>query len=216
MSEVAVEELGIEGIYPDDDDAWLPWILSPAPGALAGTGALAAGIAGWMTNAHRGPFVAALVALLCAGLVIVSVIDFRFMLLPDAFTLPAIPVLAVGVLAAAGAGNITWAQAGTGFVCMAGCYAILWILAAITNGFAWGDVKLAASLGLVLGLESPYAAALGCLILPVLLSGIGAVPLFIAGRGKARFPFGPFMAAGAMLVLLFPEWLTVLWMNSGA
>jgi leader peptidase (prepilin peptidase)/N-methyltransferase len=216
MSEVAVEELGIEGIYPDDDDAWLPWILSPVPAALTGAGALAAGLTGWITNAHRGLFVAALVAVLCAGLVIVSVIDFRFMLLPDAFTLPAIPLLAAGVLTAAGAGNVTWAQAGTAFVCMAGCYAILWILAAVTNGFAWGDVKLAASLGLVLGLESPYAAALGCLILPVLVAGLAAVPLFIAGRGKTRFPFGPFMAVGAMLVLLIPGWLPTLWMNSGA
>lgn len=211
-----LDELGIEGIYPGDDDAWLPWLLSPAVAAVTGAGALAAGVAGWLTNAHRGPLVAAAVALLCAALVVLSAVDIKFMLLPDAITLPAVPVLCLLLAAAAVTGQITWLQLLTGLVCMAGCYGVLYVITVLTGGMAWGDLKLALALGLVLGIESPYAAALGALILPVLISTVLVLPMFFAGKAKARLPFGPFMAAGALLVLLAPGWLPSLWMGFAA
>jgi leader peptidase (prepilin peptidase)/N-methyltransferase len=62
-----------------------------------------------------------------------------------------------------------------------------------------GDVKLAALIGLVLGaLGLEYvavAAGLG-----ILLGGVGAIVALLRGAGrKQALPFGPFLAAGAVL-----------------
>lgn len=73
----------------------------------------------------------------------------------------------------------------------------------VPAGMGMGDVKLVAVIGLVLGsLGLRYvgvAAGVG-----ILLGGIGAIVAFAAGRGrKATIPFGPFLAAGAVVAGLW-------------
>jgi leader peptidase (prepilin peptidase)/N-methyltransferase len=93
---------------------------------------------------------------------------------------------------------------------MAAAFVILWLIAFFTGGLGFGDVKLGGLLGLVCGLESGYAAALGALILPMVLGGLVALPLLFAGRRKHEFAFGPYMVAGALLILLLPDVLVPL------
>lgn len=65
-----------------------------------------------------------------------------------------------------------------------------------TRGFGMGDVKLLAAIGVFLGLYGLLALFLG--------SVMGAGWGLLAGRGeegalRRRFPFGPFLAAGAII-----------------
>ncbi len=67
------------------------------------------------------------------------------------------------------------------------------------RGMGMGDVKLAGLIGLVLGSIGlglvGVAAGAG-----ILLGGVGAVVALVAGGNrKTRVPYGPFMAAGAVL-----------------
>jgi leader peptidase (prepilin peptidase)/N-methyltransferase len=73
----------------------------------------------------------------------------------------------------------------------------------VPGGMGMGDVKLAALIGLVLGavgLGYVTVAAMGA----TLSGGIGAVAALLAGRDRrSTIPFGPHMAAGAMIAVLF-------------
>ena len=67
----------------------------------------------------------------------------------------------------------------------------------------FGDVKLAALLGLYLGWLGWSSVAVGAFA-GFLLGGVVGVALIVARRGagrKSRIPFGPFMLAGAFLAV---------------
>jgi leader peptidase (prepilin peptidase) / N-methyltransferase len=73
-------------------------------------------------------------------------------------------------------------------------------------GMGMGDVKLATSIGLVVGYVGGFqlvAFAYGTIISAVVI----AFSLIALGRAKlaSRIPFGPYLAIGAMLPILFPE-----------
>jgi len=81
-------------------------------------------------------------------------------------------------------------------------FAILFLIAILSRGgMGWGDVKLAALIGLATGFPMVFVA----LILGAILGGIVAVALLIAKKRKRRqtIPFGPFLAAAAMITLLW-------------
>jgi leader peptidase (prepilin peptidase) / N-methyltransferase len=73
-------------------------------------------------------------------------------------------------------------------------------------GMGMGDVKLAASIGLVVGYLGSFqlvAFAYATIISAVVI----AFSLIALGRAKlaSRIPFGPYLAIGAMVPVLFPE-----------
>ena len=75
----------------------------------------------------------------------------------------------------------------------------LFCVALISRGMGMGDVKLAALIGLVLGsLGLRYVGvAAGSAIV---LGGIAGVVALVLGKGrKAAIPFGPSLAAGAVV-----------------
>jgi leader peptidase (prepilin peptidase)/N-methyltransferase len=79
----------------------------------------------------------------------------------------------------------------------------IFLLIAIVSrgGMGWGDVKLAALIGLATGFPLVFVA----IIIGAILGGIVAVALVIAKRRKRRetIPFGPFLALAAMITLLW-------------
>jgi leader peptidase (prepilin peptidase)/N-methyltransferase len=79
----------------------------------------------------------------------------------------------------------------------------IFLLIAIVSrgGMGWGDVKLAALIGLATGFPLVFVA----IIMAAILGGIVAVALVIAKRRKRRqtIPFGPFLALAAMVTLLW-------------
>jgi leader peptidase (prepilin peptidase)/N-methyltransferase len=121
--------------------------------------------------------------------------------LPDALTLPAYPVVAVLLGAAAiGTGNIeALPRAATGALLWAGGYAAVRLVA--PGALGGGDVKLAGSLGALTAATS----------WPGLLLAVLAANVFTAAvAGPARLlgyrdvPHGPAMIAAAWLVALHP------------
>lgn len=201
----ALAEAGVAGIYAEPDDDWVAWLRRPVVAAVTAALALAAGIAAAVSGAAVGPVTAAGAGMLCAVLVVLASIDLKTMLLPDVIVLPLLGLIpVVGLLGAVG-GEFSWAQAGTALACAAACFAFMWVVAFFTGGFGDGDVKLVPVLGFMLGLYGVPAAALGALIAPMCLGAVVSLPVLLLGSGtKARVPFGPFMAAGAITILAFP------------
>ena len=81
-------------------------------------------------------------------------------------------------------------------------FAIFLLIAIVSRGgMGWGDVKLAALIGLATGFPLVFLAV----IMGAILGGIVAVALMIAKRRKRReaIPFGPFLALAAMVTLLW-------------
>ena len=81
-------------------------------------------------------------------------------------------------------------------------FGIFLLIALISRGgMGWGDVKLAALIGLATGFPLVFVA----IIMAAILGGIVAVALVIAKRRKRRetIPFGPFLALTTMVTLLW-------------
>jgi len=81
-------------------------------------------------------------------------------------------------------------------------FAIFLLIAMVSRGgMGWGDVKLAALMGLAIGFPLVFVA----IIMAAILGGIVAVALMIAKKRTRRqtIPFGPFLALAAMVTLLW-------------
>jgi prepilin signal peptidase PulO-like enzyme (type II secretory pathway) len=81
-------------------------------------------------------------------------------------------------------------------------FAIFLLIAIVSRGgMGWGDVKLAALIGLATGFPQVILAV----IMGAILGGIVAVALMMAKKRKRReaIPFGPFLAVAAMVTLLW-------------
>jgi leader peptidase (prepilin peptidase)/N-methyltransferase len=89
----------------------------------------------------------------------------------------------------------------TGAVVAGGFFAA--IILVYPGAMGWGDPKMAALIGLIAGLPGTVVALLGAL----LSGGILATALLIARRRgrKDSMPFGPFLAVGGTLALLWGD-----------
>lgn len=191
-------------LYPYPSDPWVPGLLKPLVGIPTAAAALAAGVTGALQGSH-GPGLDTAVGIVCAALVVLAVIDAQTHRLPDVIVLPLYGVVGIPLLYSAAAGTISWADAGFAGICMAAMLGVMGTVHFFTNGgLGFGDVKLSGALGLVLGVYGGYETLLGGYVLPCLLGGITAFTMIFTGRGKG-LAFGPYLAAGALAVLLMPE-----------
>ncbi len=137
-------------------------------------------------------------------------VDLRRHLLPDRFTVPALASSAVLLAGAAVAtGTLTtaypraWAAAGALFT--------VYLLMALVYpaGLGLGDVKLAASLGLLLGWLGWTWVVVG-LVAAVVLGGVVGLALLATGRAHRRsaVPFGPSMLVGGLVAVVWAEPIT--------
>ena len=210
--------------------AWLPALVGAVAGAAAGWGSrllLARLRRGVVVRAGNlevacalitavgvglswpGPVVALVVwaGLLAVALGAVDLVRHR---LPDALTLPAIPItlLLIGIteFAAPATGSIVTALIVAGVI-----GAAFWALSALlSRAMGLGDVKLVPSLALMTGYVSVAAGLLAVVIAFVLGALVALLGLLFRrlSLGSA-IPFGPFLLAGCWLVLVFPELVTV-------
>lgn len=135
--------------------------------------------------------------------VLAAAVDLAVQRLPDVLTLPLAAGTAAGLgLASAfpGAGG-SWPRALLGGAVLTVVYFLLFLIN--PNGMGFGDVKLALSVGVALGWYGWDVLFLGTFAGFLLAAGFG-LTLVIAGRAgrKTAVPFGPFMAAGALVSLL--------------
>jgi leader peptidase (prepilin peptidase) / N-methyltransferase len=136
-------------------------------------------------------------------LIIVSAIDLELQIIPNRVMYPAIPVAlaAMGAVALARGDYRIMLDSLIG----AAVIAVPWALAAFIfpRGFGMGDAKLAAFTGAILG----WRAELVGFFIGVALGAIVGVVLMLAGKKgrKSRIPFGPFLAAGALVALFWGQ-----------
>lgn len=201
---------------------WRAWIDEPpAGGEPAGHGPPASGSfpgapAGWWWVALIGGLVCGVVAravgprpelvvwllLVPVGLLLAR-IDLAVRRLPDVLTLPA----ALGTAALLGGAALlpghagSWPRALLGGVVMGAAYLGLLLINPAAMG--WGDVKLAPTLGLVLGWYG-WPVVLAGMMLGFVLAAATGFALIAARRADRRtaLPFGPFMLVGALGALL--------------
>ena len=138
-------------------------------------------------------------------LVVISSTDFERHRIPNVLSYPS----------AAAAAALCWAwpdrdiadiAIGAGFALGAGIIFFgLGLLASRGGtGLGLGDVKLMLLIGLIVG----WPVVMFSLFLGVMLAGIPAVILIARGKVGAHFAYGPYLAAGGLLGILFPSLLS--------
>ena len=183
---------------------WSRRDLHPARAALL-AGVTVALFVGLALRYHDSWVLPAFLAL-AAGLVVLSVIDLEHFLLPNRIVYP-LAVTTVALLALAAVGDDAWPSFGRallGGVVATVALGALHLLSPRSMGF--GDVKLAFVLGLVLGWLGWSELVLGlfCGFLAGAVVGLALVVLRHRGR-KDHLPFGPFLAFGTLVVLLWGD-----------
>jgi leader peptidase (prepilin peptidase) / N-methyltransferase len=133
---------------------------------------------------------------LTALIVPASLIDLNHRIIPDVINLPgAVLVYTLAVIAQPD----RWLELLIGG---AACFAFLgsaWVVS--PKGMGLGDVKMALMIGLGLG-KYAFTALFAAFVLSTLLSGYLMLTMGTRAR-KIGFPFGPFLAVGAVVGLLF-------------
>lgn len=136
-------------------------------------------------------------------LIIVAAIDLRKQIIPNKIIYPAVIVglAAVGVIALARGDLRYFTDRLIGFAAISVPWGIA--AAAYPKGFGMGDAKLAAFTGTVLGWRCELVAFFAGILLGAL---VGAALMASRKRGrKSRIPFGPFLAAGALVALFWGQ-----------
>jgi leader peptidase (prepilin peptidase) / N-methyltransferase len=169
--------------------------ISPEyPLTEAGTAALFAGA----FAAYDDVVVAGLMAAFLGMLFALALTDLHHRVIPNRIVLPGLAVFALALgLARLDGRDVDLSWAGLGLVLYGGGLLVIALVA--PRGMGMGDVKLAALIGLVLGSQGPRFVAVAA-VLGILAGGVGGVVALLAGRSrKAALPFGPFLAAGAIV-----------------
>lgn len=160
-------------------------------------------VLGWRIGDYAGW--AALPAFLYFAWLTVALvwIDADVHRLPDGLVLPSYPALLV-LVAVATAGLGDWAALVRALACLAGMYALYFVMAFISpSSLGFGDVKLAGLIGLLLGWIG-VAQAVVALMSGFLVGGLVAVVMLLGRRvgPRSHIAFGPSMLAGAFVGML--------------
>lgn len=142
---------------------------------------------------------AALIFALIAALLVITFIDLDHRIIPDAITLPGIPI---GLAASFGPGWISPSESLIGILAGGGSLLLVaWGYQLITQreGMGGGDIKLLAMIGAFMG----WKGVLFTIFVASLTGTLAGVALICCRRGnmKLAVPFGPFLAVGAIAYL---------------
>ncbi len=134
---------------------------------------------------------------------VLAVMDATTHLLPNRVTYPSFPLIA-GLLLVASVALGDVGRLGRGMLAAVAVGAFFLLLALISpRGVGAGDCKFAPTLGLALGWLSWGAVAVA-LVAAFLLSGLAGLAAMLLVRlpRKTLVPFGPWLAAGALLAIM--------------
>lgn len=205
-------------IAPKDNIPILSWVLLkgrcrhcgepiPAGYPLVEAGSMVL----WLLAALAFPQVVVAVpyALLFSVLLALSVIDLELYILPNRITYPsivvslvAIPVVAYAVVDDPAQAILGAALGAVIFAGILGVTLVAWLLIMKKEGMGLGDVKLAVLLGLWLGFIDPILPVIALIASSVIGLVVG-VGILLVRRASKPFPFGPWLALGTVVVILF-------------
>ncbi|MGE3620033.1 MAG: A24 family peptidase [Acidimicrobiia bacterium] len=202
---------------------WLArWGRAPGGGALPARWLWVelATVATWAVLAVRygDSLVVLPLLVLAAALVAVSVVDLQLLRIPDRITFPALglSLVAVAVVSAARGEGGALGAALFGMV----AYFVLLLLPHLVypKGMGFGDVKLALLMGLHLGwlawapgdaVAGPLRVVLVALVAGCVLGTVFGLAVQVVTRHRGAFPFGPALALGCLIVVLWADRLRV-------
>jgi leader peptidase (prepilin peptidase)/N-methyltransferase len=138
-----------------------------------------------------------------AGLVALALIDLETFLIPNRLLYPlgfvAVPLLFFGSVLEDDLGAF-WRALGGGAVAFAAFYVIHVIS---PRGMGFGDVRLSFLLGCFLGWLGWWYVAFGLMLGFCYGALVGVALILLAGRKRKQpIPFGPFLAAGTLTIIL--------------
>jgi leader peptidase (prepilin peptidase)/N-methyltransferase len=139
-----------------------------------------------------------------AGLVSLSAIDIKLHRLPTPIVYWTAGLGGV-LLGVASAATGDWDRLLQGLIAGAACFAVFFaIYFAVPKGMGFGDVRLAGLCGAFLGWLGLRTVPIG-LLAAFVIAGAPAIVLLVLGKvnRKTQLPFGPFLAAGALIGVAF-------------
>jgi leader peptidase (prepilin peptidase) / N-methyltransferase len=173
---------------------WRPAVLAVVSAAVLGGFAARIG-----NDVVLAPF-----AVLGLSLVAISAVDLEHQIIPNRLVYPTLAVVAP-LLVISSAVDDRWGSLARAAIAGAAAFVgFLVVHLAVPHGMGFGDVRLAGLVGLAtgwLGLGHAFVGLLAAFILGALV-GVAAMAIAGAGR-KTRIPFGPFLAAGAVVTVLW-------------
>ncbi|MEW5718483.1 MAG: A24 family peptidase [Chloroflexota bacterium] len=134
--------------------------------------------------------------------VLIALIDFKYRLIPNVLVFPALAATLLVQFVAPGT-NLRAAIVGGAFGLV-----VFWLAAYVRPGeLGFGDVKLAALIGWMLG----FPNAVWALLIGVFAGGIAVLAFLLTRRGnlQTRIPYAPFLCLGALSVFAFAPLLTI-------
>lgn len=142
-------------------------------------------------------------ALFATALLIVSCIDIVHMIIPDAITLPG---MVVGMVSSLWLTSVGGGNAVLGVLLGGGLFLLMAVLSVVIlkrEGMGGGDIKLIAMIGAFLG----WHAVLVTIFLGAVCGAlVGIVLMLLRRKGrKESLPFGPFLALGALLAMVWGD-----------
>jgi leader peptidase (prepilin peptidase)/N-methyltransferase len=140
------------------------------------------------------------------ALIAVTAIDLAHQIIPDAITLPGI---VAGLVVNLATGRVAWLDSGLGIAVGGGLFLVIIVVSG--GGMGGGDMKLGAMFGAFLG----WKVTLVALFVAVVLGGGVALVLMLAGRMRRKdpIPFGPFLAVGGAVGLLWGDRVVTWYVN---
>ena len=155
--------------------------------------------------------------LLAASLVTVSVIDLQVQRIPDRITFPTFGLSVIAIVAVSVHLDAT-ETIRAAFVGAVAYFLFLFVTHMIyPAGMGFGDVKLAAVMGLYLGwlgwtpllpVAGPLRLVFYALMLGCALGVVFGLGVQLATKRRGAFPFGPALALGCYVVILFASELS--------
>ena len=138
-----------------------------------------------------------------SALIVITAIDLVHRIIPHAITLPGI---VAGLIANLVIGPVTWLDSLIGIVVGAAIFALIIFVSGLfypEGGMGGGDMMLAAMFGAFLG----WKAMLAAVFVAIMLGGLVGGALLISGKVGRRYPipFGPFLAVGGTVGLLWGD-----------
>lgn len=126
-----------------------------------------------------------------AALTLIAVTDLEARIVPDAVLLPAAVFTVAATLA------LSPSQVPNRLLAAAIGFAIFLALRVLKMG--WGDIKLAAYVGLIAG----YPRIVACLLVTAVAGGLAAAALLLTGRARrgTYIAYAPYLVLGALLAV---------------
>ena len=147
-----------------------------------------------------------------SALIVITAIDLVHRIIPNVITLPGI---VVGIVANLATGRVSWLESLMGVAIGGALFAAIILVSYVFypdgGGMGLGDLKLAAMFGAFLG----WKVMLAAVFVAIMVGGIAAGCLLASGKVGRRYPmpFGPFLALGGAIGLLWGERLVRWYLN---